>query len=134
VASDEWRAARKKDNEETQSSQRIQKTVTSEKVRLRLRLAAIGLAVSAILYAGYALVPYSKDRNVAMLVLGAISCVFCPPSLALVDPLAIYEPYYQVGGNTIGWLIVGLINAVLYATVGHAVARFLSKARRAPAN
>jgi hypothetical protein len=84
-----------------------------------MRLAGIGLAVTTILYAAYALVPYSINPPGTMMLLGLVSALLCPPSLMSVSPLAIYEPQYAVGGPGL-WLIIGLANSMLYAMIGAA--------------
>ena len=84
-----------------------------------MRLAGIGLAVTAILYAAYAFVPYSMNPPRAIMLLGLVSALLCPPSLMSVSPLTIYEPPYAVGGPSL-WLIIGLVNSVLYAVIGAA--------------
>jgi hypothetical protein len=84
-----------------------------------MKLAGIGLAVIGILYAAYALVPYSKNPPGTMMLLGLVSTLLCPPSLMSVSPLMIYEPPYAVGGPGL-WLIIGLVNSVLYAGIGAA--------------
>jgi hypothetical protein len=90
----------------------------NEQWRLTRRLAGIGLAVTIILYAAYAIVPpYSADPPRAMKLLGLVSALLCPPSLMLVSPLTIYEPPYAVGGPGL-WLIVVLVNSVFYAVIG----------------
>jgi|SRR5467141_957129 hypothetical protein len=87
--------------------------------RVTLKLAGIGMAVTAILYVAYAVVPYSINPPGAMMLLGLVSTFLCPPSLISVSPLAIYEPPYAVGGPGL-WLIIGLVNSVLYAGIGAA--------------
>ena len=87
--------------------------------RVTLKLAGIGMAVTAILYVAYAAVPYFVNPPRAMMLLGLVSTFLCPPSLISVSPLAIYEPPYAVGGPGL-WLIIGLVNSVLYAVIGAA--------------
>src|SRR5260370_31113288 len=81
--------------------------------------AGMGRRCSAILYVAYEVVQYTIKTPGAMMLLGLVSTFLCPPSLISVSPLAIYEPPYAVGGPGL-WLIIGLVNSVLYAGIGAA--------------
>jgi hypothetical protein len=94
-----------------------------------LQLSGVGLAVTVALYAAFSLVPFSGNPQGAMMLLGLVSAVVCPPSLALVSPLDIYEPPYGVGGP-VQWLFIGIINSANYAIVGYITTRLLSRANR----
>jgi hypothetical protein len=103
----------------------------SKQSRLRLLFAGLGLVVTAILYAAYALVPYSTNPPKAMMLLGFVSAFLCSPSLMSVSPLEIFEPPYAVGGPGL-WLFIGLVNSALYAAIGTTFVGFRRK-REGPA-
>ena len=105
----------------------------SKQRQVTLRLAGIGLAVTGVMYVAFSLVPFSKNPQGVMMLLGLVSAVVCPPSLILVSLLAIYEPPYGVGGP-VQWVFIGFINSANYAIVGYIAMRLFSRASRPPAS
>jgi hypothetical protein len=106
--------------------ERLQKIIARAGI---VRFAGIGLAVTAIIYATLALVPYSENPPRAMMMLSVVSVVLCPPSLMSVSPLTIYEPPFWVGSLVL-WPIIGHINAGLYKAIGAVAGRYVWKAAR----
>jgi hypothetical protein len=88
--------------------------------QLRLRFAALGFAIAALLFGcleltNYALVP------TAMLVVFVAVCPPCLLSLLFIDA----EPH--TSGVAFVWLLIGLVNAFLYSAIGAAWAGHRSR-------
>jgi hypothetical protein len=93
------------------------------KVRqLTIRLALLGLLITAAIYISIAYTPYTNTPNAAETLGGAMVVILCPPSL-LAIPLFDIEPYSMPGA--VLWSFIGLLNMGLYAVVGAVVGRFL---------
>jgi len=97
--------------------------------RLTLQLAGVGLGVTATLYAAFFLAQYLPRLlfEMATLLLGLISIVFCPASLCVVQPFAIVELPQSIVSDHVTWVIVGLMNSACYAVVGNLTMRLMSR-------
>ncbi len=73
------------------------------------------LAITALIYAANCLWPYTETASWGETFIGVISTVLCPPGLLIV-PFIDIEPFTISGAFL--WLIVGLLNSALYATIG----------------
>jgi hypothetical protein len=95
----------------------------SKQMRLRIGFGALGLAITAVVFAYLELTNYSRFSN-AMIV---IAVLLCPPSLLSVLFIDA-EPHSS--GIAIAWLIIALINGTLYSAIGAWLGKHLWKADR----
>jgi hypothetical protein len=89
------------------------------KVRqFKIGLAVLGFVIAASLFAYLEFTNYSR-LGPALLV---ASVILCPPSLM---SLLFLDAEPHTSGIAIVWAMIGLINALLYWTIGRILARFL---------
>jgi hypothetical protein len=98
--------------------------VRRKRRRLIIGLALLGLAITAAIYASIPFTPYSEPPSGTTIALGFVSIILCPPGLLTV-PLFDIDAYTP--GGAVLWLLIGLINAGLYAVIGALVGSFLWK-------
>jgi hypothetical protein len=83
--------------------------------------AALGFAITACFYVLYTHHDYARSPGTLDLVMYAANVILCPPILLFM--WCIDCEYGTPAGLEINLVIVGLLNAALYAMVGMAVAR-----------
>jgi drug/metabolite transporter (DMT)-like permease len=88
--------------------------------QLIIGLAALGLAITAISWAYNAYSDYSRPMDAKRFALVSTLVVLCPPSLLSI-------PFWETEPDTppgiIIWLVIGVMNAALYAGIGTLVGR-----------
>ena len=96
------------------------------------QMAGIGLGVTAVFYFDFFLVRYLPRLiwELATDLLGLVSMVFCPASLTIVQPFAIYESPESVVGEPGAWVIVGIANSLSYAAIGYLAMRLAARASK----
>jgi hypothetical protein len=93
--------------------------IKQKRRRLTIVLAAVGFAITAVIWAYSELTASSTPPF--NLLLSGVFIIACPPSLLTV-PLIDVEP-----GSidfAITWLIIGLLNSGLYAVIGIMIGKF----------
>jgi len=85
-------------------------------------LAALGFAITACFYVLYSYHDYTKSPGTLELVMYAANVILCPPILLFM--WCIDCEYGTPAGFEVNLIVVGMLNAALYATVGMAVARY----------
>lgn len=83
--------------------------------------ALLGFAIAASFYVFYTYHDYAKSPGPLDLVLYAANVILCPPILLFM--WCIDCEYGTPAGLEVNLIMVGLLNAALYAMVGAAVAR-----------
>src|SRR5579863_973300 len=101
-------------------------TLKRKRRKLAISLALVGLLIAAVFFAYFETDP--RPGSSAALLAGGLALVLCPGSLLFVTWIDI-EP--QTSAFTVMWLIIGLINFVLYGGIGVLVSRFKWKANSA---
>jgi hypothetical protein len=83
--------------------------------------AVLGFAITGCFYVLYTYHNYAKSTGPLDLVLFAANAILCPPTYLFM--WCIDCEYGTPAGLEVNLIVVGLLNAALYATVGTAVAR-----------
>jgi hypothetical protein len=83
--------------------------------------AVLGFAITACFYVLWTYHDYGKSFALRDLVLYAANVIFCPPIVLFM--WCIDCEYGTPAGLEVNLIVVGLLNAALYAVVGTAVAR-----------
>jgi hypothetical protein len=83
--------------------------------------AVLGFAITACFYVFYSYHDYAKSPGPLDLVLYAANVILCPPILLFM--WCIDCEYGTPAGIEVNLIMVGLLNAALYAMVGTALAR-----------
>jgi drug/metabolite transporter (DMT)-like permease len=94
-------------------------TTKRKRRKLAISLALMGLLIAGVFFAYFETDP--RPGSPAALLAGVVVLVLCPGSLLFVTWVDI-EP--RTSAFAVVWLIVGLINFVLYGGIGLVVSRF----------